>query len=205
MNVISLKPQDVIVAIGLGILPGKKRSLVELGRALGLSTSEAHAGIGRGAAAGLLDAADRRIRVRNVIEFLEHGIRYTFVSNRGPVTRGVPTAHSATPLINELAGGPGLLGKMYGRHGERAAEVDDSVPRGLLESVYADLPVVWPHPEGTIRGESLEPLYPTAVDAALRDPALYECLALVDALRIGRARERDLAGQLLRQRLRGAP
>jgi hypothetical protein len=47
----------------------------------------------------------------------------------------------------------------------------------------------------------LEPLYPSAVDAARRDPVLYECLALVDAIRVGRARERALAVDLLRKRI----
>ena len=42
-----------------------------------------------------------------------------------------------------------------------------------------------------------------AVDAALRDAALYELLALVDAIRDGRARERNLAQQALEKRLGG--
>lgn len=64
-----------------------------------------------------------------------------------------------------------------------------------------DPPPVWPHPEGTVRGESLQPLYKSAPDAARRDPKLYELLALVDALRIGRARDRKLAEDELRARL----
>ena len=47
-------------------------------------------------------------------------------------------------------------------------------------------------------GEALEPLYKTAAKAAQRDPKLYECLALIDAIRSGRARERKLAEQHLR-------
>ena len=48
----------------------------------------------------------------------------------------------------------------------------------------------------------LGPLYRTVPAAALRDPILYELLALVDALRDGRARERQLAAQELIARLR---
>jgi hypothetical protein len=66
-----------------------------------------------------------------------------------------------------------------------------------------DLPPVWPHPEGSSRGEGLVPLYRSAPDAALRDPALYEWLALVDALRSGKARERRMAGEELARRLDG--
>jgi len=50
---------------------------------------------------------------------------------------------------------------------------------------------VWPHPEATEQGLALAPLYPSAPSAALADPALYELLALLDALRIGRARAPD--------------
>jgi hypothetical protein len=65
-----------------------------------------------------------------------------------------------------------------------------------------DLPPVWPHKDGTVRGTSVEPLYKSATEAALADPALYELLALLDALRMGRARERQLAAQFLEERLK---
>jgi hypothetical protein len=66
------------------------------------------------------------------------------------------------------------------------------------------LPPVWPDPEGTVRGESYQPIYRSAVRAARRDPQMYECLALVDAIRGGRARERKTAEGLLRQRIEHA-
>jgi len=50
---------------------------------------------------------------------------------------------------------------------------------------------VWPYEEGKQRGISLGPLYKTAPMAALRDKSFYELLVLADALREGRARERD--------------
>lgn len=60
---------------------------------------------------------------------------------------------------------------------------------------------VWPHAEGPVRGYSFSPLHKNVPQAALRDARLYELLALVDALRDGRARERDLAGRELKIRL----
>lgn len=72
-----------------------------------------------------------------------------------------------------------------------------------LEKKFADggLPPVWPHAEGTVRGEGLAPLYKSAPGAALRDPRLYEWLVLVDAIRAGHARERKLAVQEIERRL----
>lgn len=52
---------------------------------------------------------------------------------------------------------------------------------------------VWPDPEGKVQGAAIRPLYASVPGAARRDPKLYRLLALVDALRIGRARERAFA------------
>lgn len=64
-----------------------------------------------------------------------------------------------------------------------------------------ELPPVWPHPKGTARGEGLVPLYRSVPEAAMRDPKLYEWLALVDAVRAGQARERRLASKEIERRL----
>lgn len=58
-------------------------------------------------------------------------------------------------------------------------------------------PAVWPYAQGKVRGISFSPLYQGAPKAALRDPELYNVLALCDAVRSGRTRERTLAVELL--------
>ena len=65
-----------------------------------------------------------------------------------------------------------------------------------------ELPPVWPHQDGPVRGNTLLPLYPKLPLAAQADPNLYELLALFDALRIGQAREREIARSLLEDRLK---
>ena len=73
----------------------------------------------------------------------------------------------------------------------------------LRELVAQDsaLPPVWPHPEGSIAGLSVAPIYKSAPAAALHDPTLHEYLALLDALRLGRARVQRLAEGILKERL----
>jgi hypothetical protein len=72
----------------------------------------------------------------------------------------------------------------------------------LNASVVADeFPPVWPHAEGTTRGQGLVPVYRSVPEAALRDTEFHQWLALVDAIRSGRARERELASRILRERL----
>lgn len=62
-------------------------------------------------------------------------------------------------------------------------------------------PPVWPDPEGKVRGYELAPLYRTVPRAVTADTDFYELLALVDAIRDGRAREATLAIQELKARL----
>jgi hypothetical protein len=62
-------------------------------------------------------------------------------------------------------------------------------------------PPVWPDTNGEVRGMAFSPLYKSVTKAARQDSALYELLALVDAIRGGRAREREIAETELRKRL----
>lgn len=60
---------------------------------------------------------------------------------------------------------------------------------------------VMPLLHGPCRGPEIAPLYPSAPTAAKNDERLHRLLALVDALRSGRARERKIAGELLSREL----
>ena len=66
------------------------------------------------------------------------------------------------------------------------------------------LPPVWPHPSGKRRGIALQPLHPAVPELALSDDALWQRLALVDAIRAGDARIRRLAEEALVGSLRDA-
>lgn len=70
----------------------------------------------------------------------------------------------------------------------------------LSDLIQSNEPYVWPSADGTIRGQAIEPLYPTVVQAVNSDPLLYEMLAMVDAIRVGKAREVGLAVEELRKR-----
>jgi DNA-binding transcriptional ArsR family regulator len=60
---------------------------------------------------------------------------------------------------------------------------------------------VWPYAKGLERGQSIQPLFNTVVEAALKDHKLYELLTLVDALRVGKVREKELAKKELAVRI----
>lgn len=168
-----LQSQDVAVIMALAAfspsVDGRELTYVGLAEGLGLSPSGVHKSIRRAVAAGLVRPDGRRILRSAVLELVIHGVRYVFPAVRGRAARGVPTASSAPILRARLA-----------------------VPTGATE-------LVWPHRDGTVRGESIEPLYPGAPSAALANRTLYDLLALIDALRVGGAREREVAIELLEE------
>jgi hypothetical protein len=71
----------------------------------------------------------------------------------------------------------------------------------LNELIQSTEPYVWPSGKGALRGQSIIPLYPSVVDAVQKDPKLHELLALVDALRVGRSREKEMAITELKNRI----
>jgi hypothetical protein len=63
----------------------------------------------------------------------------------------------------------------------------------LSQKIVSDTNYVWASEEGTIKGIMVSPLYDSVPYAAIRDPKLHNLLALIDAIRIGRAREKNMA------------
>lgn len=167
----NLKSQDILFLLKLVSLGKKLWTFNSIALELGMSPSEVHAASNRSLAARLAVKEENTVwpNTRNLAEFIEHGVQYVFVPERGELNRGIPTAHAAPPLSSVFIS-------------------DDSPP-------------VWPDPEGEVRGESFSPLYRSAPKAARNDPILYQLLVLVDAIRGGRAREREFAKKALRQML----
>ena len=98
--------------------------------------------------------------------------------------------------------GGAVVGIAFGLFGLLAFPTAYAAPP-LSEKISSDdLPPVWPDAEGSVRGYAIVPLYSSVPAAAKSDSLLYEYLALVDALRIGRARERRFAEEELKHRLK---
>lgn len=168
-----LKPQDLLVLFKRVAHPDRSWTYATLGEALQLSASQVHRSVKRCLAAGLA---------------VEHG--------RGDwqVVRGALLEFAVHGVRYAFPARPGAI-----RRGVPTAFGAPPLSEEIVASP-GEAPV-WPHPEGTARGPGLAPLGATAAQAALADPALHELLALQDALRMGRARERNLAAKHLRQRL----
>jgi hypothetical protein len=83
---------------------------------------------------------------------------------------------------------------------ERGIPTAHSAPP-LSYIIHANEKYVWADPFGSVRGFVIEPLYKTVPKAVKEDEYLYELLALTDALRVGKARERKLADEELFKRI----
>ena len=100
VDTMQLKPQDILVLLKLITIGQQDWAYNRLAIELSMSSSEIHAAIKRALEAGLASQRGKRItpNVRNLEEFLCHGIRYVFVVERGGMTRGMPTSYAAAPL-----------------------------------------------------------------------------------------------------------
>lgn len=168
-----LKPQDLLVLYKAAAHPGQRWTYASLGEALAMSASEAHASVKRAVAAGLAVMRGRGDWSPVRPALLEFAVHG--VRYVWPAEAGAVRRGVPTSF-----GAPPLAGKITAAEGEAP---------------------VWAHPSGTHKGPALSPLYRTVPQAALSDPALHELLALQDALRAGRARERTLAADLLQRAL----
>ena len=82
--------------------------------------------------------------------------------------------------------------------------VSTSLATPVLQSALqsaGDLVPVWSDARGSTKGQSVEPLFKSATYAVRQDAELYTLLALVDAIRIGQPRERNLAIKILAKHL----
>jgi len=163
----SMRPQDILVLLKICI-EEEGWTQVDLARSLFMSQSEISASLTRSSYARLLFDKGRRVQRHLLRNFIQHGLPYVFPQQPGAMRRGIPTAHSTSPLMAEIAS----------------------------EETY-----VWPFAKGNTRGHSIIPLYPSVVHAVQGDKCLHELLALLDAVRVGRARERNLALEILNEKL----
>jgi hypothetical protein len=173
MSQASLRPQDVFVLAKLLSYKGRRPPIGQMSVDLSISSSEVHAALKRMAFAGLV--SNDANENRPLLEAVEEFL-----------VHGVKYAFPVKP-------------------GELTRGVPTSYaapPLNRMIDAGSEPPPVWPLPEGLQRGVSFEPLHKSAPAAALRDPFLYEMLALIDALREGRARERKLAEKELIAKLR---
>lgn len=89
-----MRPQDIVILLKLVAAESDYVQLVSLSHSLFISLSEVSESLHRSQAANLLDYDKKKVMRQNLMEFLEHGVRYVFPQQPGSMVRGIPTAHS---------------------------------------------------------------------------------------------------------------
>jgi hypothetical protein len=175
-----IKPQDVVVLTKLlAYQKDKNWSQGSMALELCLSPSQVNYALKRLISAKLIVQVQKATEVKlepilqSCEEFFIHGFKYVFPAEFGTWTRGIPTGYAA-PSLNKII----LSG-------------NDPIP-------------VWPYGEGTHKGIALTPLYPCVPKSVIKypDPFFYDLLSLLDALRSGRARERNIAAEKISKMLK---
>ena len=195
-----LKPQDFLVALKLVAWGEQRWTYARLAQELGISVSEAHACIKRGLQAGLLVDTALLAPPPEAASGVQELAAVYRVQVRPRRAKAAMATHADNPArvnsrnLAEFA----VHGAKYAFPAEKlpvAVGVPTSHSAPAFKGVFApgSDDWGWPHPNGTVRGQGLEPLHPSVPFAAMQDPKLYELLALFDALRVGRARERGMA------------
>ena len=171
-----LKPQDMVIALKMIAAGDIRWTYVQFSYELFISASEINAGIKRLAQSGLV-----------ILNHEGNNSQPTIVRNAliEFLVHGVKYAFP--PVRGELT------------RGMPTAYAAPPLTKSIIRS--KDPPPVWPDKDSNVRGYSFAPLYRTVPKAAKQDQKLYELLALVDAIRDGRARERRKAERILKKRI----
>jgi hypothetical protein len=170
-----LRPQDILITCKLFALGDAEWPIRKLAGSLSISIGEVHGAIERCKAAGVLGTPRGKLNVnrRKFFELSSVSVPQVYYAVRGSVETGVPTAMHAESL------------------------------KGVFSRDGRPIPLVWISDLGTVKGESLLPLYPTVPRAVQHDPTLHQLLALIDVVRVGDARDRKLATDLLERMILG--
>ena len=170
-----MKPQDILVLLKLLLWDERSPwSFVKLAAELGMSASEVHGAIKRAEKSHLYDPLTKRPKRAALREFVLFGLPYVFPGNLSPNKRS-----KGMPT------------------GHSAAPLNKEVISAPSDQW------IWPTKRGKVLGIEFTPLYRSAPIAATKDTRLYEMLSLIDSLRGGKARERELAKAYL-EKLLGA-
>ena len=165
-----MRPQDIVVLLKIIASDNNQWRNLDIAYSLKISPSEVSEVLNRCKIAKLINKEKREVHLNALTEFLVYGLKYVFPAEPGAIAKGIPTAHSASPIKEKI--------------------------------ISSTESYVWPNSQGNLRGQSIDPLYKTIPEAALEDQKFYELIALVDTIRIGKAREVNMAIDELKNRIR---
>jgi len=93
-----MRAHDIVVLLKIAIRREYQWYIKDIAHELGISQSEVSESLNRSKIAGLLSEDKKHLMKNNLIDFLEHGLRYVYPAEPGAIQRGMLTAYSSSPM-----------------------------------------------------------------------------------------------------------
>jgi hypothetical protein len=167
-----LGPTDIYVLTGVLADDRDGLTLRQLAAMLHVDHTLVHRALKRAEAAGLYNMSSKQVNRANFEELMAHAGRFIVPARLGELTRGVPAAWAAEPIST------------------------------IIHQSSQEPPPVWPDAFGAVRGQALQPLHPAKVAASQDNPTLASFLSIIDSLRAGDTRVREVAAVSLHEMLK---
>ncbi len=100
-----MRPQDILILLKILSMENEQWLNIDVARGLKISQSEITESLERSKIAKLIDSEKRSVFRTALLEFLVYGLKYVFPVLPGPMVRGIPTSHSAPPLLDYISKG----------------------------------------------------------------------------------------------------
>ena len=128
-----MRPQDIVVLLKIISMQNQEWRNIDIAKALKLSPSEVSEALNRCKIARLIDGKKKSVNPNSFKEFLIYGLKYVFPSQPGAIVRGIPTAHSAPPVSENISQGKDIYVWPYSKGTKRGQ---------ALEPLYKTIPKV---------------------------------------------------------------
>jgi predicted transcriptional regulator len=119
-----MRPQDIVVLLKIIALQNKEWRNIDIANALNLSPSEVSEALNRSKIAMLIDGKKKHVNINSLKEFLIYGLKYVFPVEPGAIVRGIPTAHSAPPISENISQGRDIYVWPYAKGTTRGQAID---------------------------------------------------------------------------------
>jgi predicted transcriptional regulator len=97
-----MRPLDIVVLLKIIAYQHFGWKTRDLSLDLGISLSEISESLNRSMIAGLIDGTKKKVFKRNLLDFLQYGIRYVFPVSPNSLAIGMLTAHSAPVMEGKI-------------------------------------------------------------------------------------------------------
>ncbi|MFC2080387.1 hypothetical protein ACFLRQ_02820 [Bacteroidota bacterium] len=134
-----MRPQDIVVLSKIIALNDIDWRNIDIANSIHLSPSEVSEALNRCKIAGLIDSKKRKVNINSFLEFLFYGLKYVFPVEPGAIVKGIPTAHSASPIKDHISSNKDIYVWPYAKGSQRGQSIEPlykTVPQIVHQDAY---------------------------------------------------------------------